>query len=175
MKIIPIECPIIVSKFKHHQQLKDSILNSIEESLGEKLIENTHSISKTDWHIDSKIERLYFNLLSESLVEHLKESYGMLGAEGFELHNIWYQQYYQNSSHSWHTHQQAHFTNVYYLELPKNAPKTEILEPIFRNKTILPDVEEGDIISFPAFIHHRSPVIKDNLRKTVISFNTSLL
>jgi len=35
------------------------------------------------------------------------------------------------------------------------------------------DVKEGDILFFPTFLVHRSPIIKSNLRKTIISSNIS--
>ena len=33
------------------------------------------------------------------------------------------------------------------------------------------EVEEGDLLFFPTFLVHRSPVIKSNKRKTIISCN----
>jgi len=55
--------------------------------------------------------------------------------------------------------------------LPPDAPKTEIL---IDNEIIQLDVSEGDIVSFPAYIFHRSPPNKGRT-KTIISFNTSFL
>ena len=83
------------------------------------------------------------------------------------VQNIWYQQYNSNDEHDWHTHTGSHYTNIYFVELPDKDMKTEILD--MANI----DVKEGDIISFPAFIFHRSKPNKSNKRKTVISFNTS--
>jgi hypothetical protein len=42
------------------------------------------------------------------------------------------------------------------------------------NKSIIDlDVKEGDLVTFPAYIIHRSKNNKSNDRKTIISFNTS--
>jgi hypothetical protein len=33
------------------------------------------------------------------------------------------------------------------------------------------DIKEGDVLIFPSNLVHRAPKIKNNLRKTIISFN----
>ena len=175
MKITTINAPVVVSKFEYHEQLKNHLLKMIDDSPGDQLVEKGDNISKTDWYIDISVDRPYLKDFVTPLINHLKKSYECLNIQSFEIHNFWYQQYYQNSKHSWHAHQAAQYTNVYYLELPVGAPKTEILDPLDPNKTFFADVQEGDIISFPAFIFHRSPVVENNLRKTVIAFNTSFI
>jgi hypothetical protein len=170
-----LEFPIIKNKFKYHEQLKEQILKSIDGSPGNSLIEENDIIDKTDWNISNNVPRPYLDVLTPYLLEHLKEHYLIFGASSFQIHNFWFQQYKKTCTHDWHTHQSAQLTNIYYLELPKNAPKTEILNPLNLNDVISLDVAEGDIITLPAFVYHRSPPVEENLRKTVISFNTSLL
>ena len=57
-----------------------------------------------------------------------------------------------------------HFSNVYFLECPKGMST--------KFKDFTEECEEGDILSFPAFLPHMSPPIKGNNRKTIIAFNT---
>jgi predicted 2-oxoglutarate/Fe(II)-dependent dioxygenase YbiX len=83
---------------------------------------------------------------------------------------MWYQQYIQNDTHTWHIHGE-NYTGVYYLELPKDSPKTELIDQLDLNKKISIEAIEGDVIIFPSFIIHRSPKITNNLKKTIISFN----
>jgi uncharacterized protein YbbC (DUF1343 family) len=40
-----------------------------------------------------------------------------------------------------------------------------------QNKKIVLDVKEGDIVMFPSYTIHRAPVIKNDIRKTIVSFN----
>ena len=82
------------------------------------------------------------------------------------IHNIWFQQYEQHDKHDWHTHTESQFTNIYYVELP-DGEKTELFDEVDI------DIKEGDILSFPAYIFHRSKPNISNQRKTVISFNSS--
>jgi len=42
------------------------------------------------------------------------------------------------------------------------------------NKIIKVNAKEGDILTFPAYLKHRSKPIKNEKRKTIISFNTSV-
>lgn len=90
-----------------------------------------------------------------------------IGFDGIELNSIWFQQYYFEDGHAWHTHA-GNFTGVYYLELPENAQPTEL---VVSNKVICPEVKQGDIVVFPSHTIHRGPKIKMDTRKTIISYN----
>ena len=61
---------------------------------------------------------------------------------------------------------------MFYIDLPYNEVATQLYDPI--NKTIIkPKVKEGDLLTFPANILHRSPKNITDKIKTIISFNTS--
>jgi hypothetical protein len=85
-----------------------------------------------------------------------------------KIQNYWFQQYYYNNYHDWHNHPQCHFSSVYYLELPKGTPITE-----FKVSQEI-EAKEGDIITFPGYLFHRSPPNGLKKRKTVIVFNSSI-
>ena len=61
----------------------------------------------------------------------------------------------------------------YLLELDDCRHSTEFID-IERNETFQLDVEEGDVIIFPSYIIHRSPLIRSNNRKTTIAVNINL-
>ena len=90
-----------------------------------------------------------------------------LHSKEWSIQNGWFQQYLKSGNHGWHTHPQSHFTNVYFVELPHKSLATEI----FKHKKI--KVEQGDLLTFPAFYYHRSPLNNLDKRKTIISFNSS--
>lgn len=170
-----VELPILVTKFSKHKELKEKLLSAIASGPGNSLCLDRDNITKTDWDIPATTPRLYLDILTTPLVDHLKEAYLPFNSSGFQVHNFWYQQYKENSTHDWHTHQAAQYTNIYYLELPDNAPRTQILNPLNFNEVITIEAEEGDIVTLPASVFHRSPPVKSNIQKTIISFNTSLL
>ena len=49
--------------------------------------------------------------------------------------------------------------------------KTEYINPLDKNDIRFFDVQEGDLILFPSHLVHRAPVVKDDIIKTIISFN----
>ena len=95
----------------------------------------------------------------------------------------WFNQYYANSGseHPWHHHSSKaresgqkdidlNFTNIYYVELDDKSLTTILKDPD-TDEEIIPDVKEGQILTFGADILHRSPRNFTDSRKTVISFN----
>ena len=95
----------------------------------------------------------------------------------------WFNQYYANSGsdHPWHHHAEGKltpyvknhckdFTNIYYVELDDKSLTTVLRVPDTEEE-IIPDVKEGQILTFSADILHKSPRNFTNSRKTVISFN----
>ncbi len=78
-----------------------------------------------------------------------------------------------SGTHGWHTHSD-NYTGVYYLELPDETPKTQIVNPLNQTEIIDLDIKEGDIVLFPSFIIHRAPINKSNKRKTIISFDINI-
>ena len=174
MKKYKLECAYSISKFKPHKELKARLLDLIAESTSEHVVQ-PHAevdITRTDWATSSNFTRPWVEYLKQPLVEHMLDVYKDLGYGGYTLHEIWFQQYQKNSQHGWHTHS-ANFTNVYYLEMPDDAPKTLIVNAFNQQEIIEVEVEEGDILVFPSFVVHKAPINISNNRKTIISYNVN--
>ena len=80
---------------------------------------------------------------------------------------MWFQVYREGDKHETHTHPHAHFTNVFYINLPDKKLTTEI-------RKINHDCKEGDIITFPAYYEHGSPINTNKQPKVIISFNINI-
>ena len=163
MKKSTLSPSIFVNKIADHNKHKAVLLDYF--STKSNKVEN---ISNSDWYDADKMDREWIKYFKDNVINQVQNT--MLDdrhAMKMTIHNIWFQQYEQNDDHGWHTHTESHFTNVYFLELPDTNMKTEILGE--------EDVEakEGDLITFPAYLFHRSKINTSNKRKTVISFNTS--
>ena len=167
-----IDCPYAISKFEEHTNLKNVLLRSIVTMNKSSLIDSAQDVTNTDWHTGDDVKREYWDILYPSLTEHMKSVYKKLGFSGFGYTNYWFQQYYKNSFHNWHVHGATSWTNIYYLELPNEEVKTNI-----RNQKtesiVIPDIEEGYILTMPAILWHCSPINFGDERKTVIVFNTT--
>lgn len=137
---------------------------------------NELPLSKTDWYLPKEYPRDYWWNIVQPIVQDLtcKEMFREFQCDIIEISNFWFLQYLNLDSHPWHTHGHAHWTNVYYVELPSTELNTEIVDITRKNQLVLDDVREGDIISFPAMLYHKSPINKTNERKTIISFNISI-
>lgn len=175
MQKCQLECAYLKTKFKYHSEIKNTLLELIDQARCSHVTSPSAEvdIARTDWEISNDFSRDWVKYIQEPLAEQMLEMYKELGYDGFTLHELWFQQYQKNSQHGWHTHS-GNFTNVYYLELSDNAPKTEIVVPYSQKEIITLDIEEGDMVVFPSFTIHRAPMNLNTTRKTIISYNTNV-
>ena len=154
------------SKVANHNEVKKQLLEMFDKIPKNSINIQNENIVHTDWSIPAEIDREYGSLFLELIKPHMTKITKDLKCSDYEVQNFWFQRYEHKNYHSWHIHPRAHFANVYFVECPKG----------FSTKFMHFDKEcnEGDIISFPAFLPHSSPVITENTMKTIISFNTSI-
>ena len=167
---IPLSSFIFKTRVKNHSLIKQTIIDSIE-SMGTYSYSQpgNQQISNTDWHLNPDTPRPYINYLNHIFDDHNKQ---VMDVYGFDLCNrldVWFQQYHKGDYHIWHTHRGSMFSNVYYVALNSDCPKTSFM---IENKETEFDVAEGDIITFPSYIKHRSKPNTCDSIKTIVSFNT---
>jgi hypothetical protein len=168
MKIKQIKTSYIVTKIKEHKQIKKELLSLID-----KIPKNKYeSITHTDWSLPKEYKREYLEYFYKIISPYMTEMTDLLNEKKWQIKNGWFQQYYKNDTHVWHRHPNSNFTNVYYLELPKNNFVTKIKPELNNQKIYSVEATEGDVVTFPACISHASEKIKNNSRKTIISFNS---
>ena len=166
-----MKLPIEIQKVKEHKSIKSQLLkiiNSYDNSIFKRSIINqtfSENISKTDYNLEDESKE-YKNIIISSIVPYTyKQSY-----ISQTIDNIWFQQYEKGDTHGWHIHPNCHYSHIYFLDLPIRKYSTEFF---YDNKIHKVDVKEGDLISFSSTIIHRSPIIEEDTRKTIVSFNTS--
>ena len=172
MIINKIESYTFLYKIKNHLSIKEKILDYIKSEPNKNHSNNSSELFKFDFE-NFKVkpyEKILFNDISE-YIEELKK---LFNCHEIMIHNCWYQQYIKNNFHSWHTHGGCNLSSVYYVELPSNKYQTEFFDTIKKSYINVGKVEEGDILTFPSYIAHRSKKIEDDTRKTIISFNLSV-
>lgn len=148
---------------KEHDYYKPLLLKCIQQMITDNNIEPNSKGYLYDFDI-AEARRPYKKLMDQMLYPYIEDVGEMYGVSHLKTSTYWFQQYFQNTDFGWHTHQ-AHWACVYYLELPEMTEATEFLNYGQFN------VKEGDVIFFPTFLVHRSPIIKSNQRKTVIATN----
>jgi hypothetical protein len=159
--------------FNNHLNIKNTLLELIEKAPSMNINDNCDQISKSDFYIKD-FKKEYADFVTPHIKDFLTVSLKSFNIGGFMIKNIWFQQYRKNDIHKWHTHPNSHFACVYYVDMPDNNQKTLIKE-FGSDELIKYDANEGDIIMFPAFLSHSSPVINSDNRKTIISFNLDII
>ena len=168
MEIIDKGVPFIINEAEDHHNIKQLILHQIDEMGKYSFRNNIQSISNTDWHLPPNAKRYYFNTFNTLFNKTNIKLSKVLNME-LKLLNYWFQQYEYMDYHNWHVHGDCMFSNIYYLELPKESSKTTFR--IMKNEFEI-DVKEGQILTFPSCFEHCSKPNFSNERKTVISYNT---
>ena len=83
----------------------------------------------------------------------------------------WYQVYEKGDYHGYHRHPGSNYSCVLFVNLPDPSGATEFI--ISGNK-YTPIVKEGQIITFPSALTHRSPLWELDEKKIIISWNMNL-
>jgi len=170
--------PILVNRVENHAEVKPIILDLIDKMPNNATtpkVDCVDNISKTDWNLPKDYPRDYWKVI-EPIINNTvcRSMFKYFKYEEIEIGNHWFQQYKQSDTHGWHVHSGCHWINVYLIELPDKHIKTQIAD--FKRTRILDyDAEEGDIISFPSMLFHRSPPNMTMERKTIVSFNLNVL
>jgi hypothetical protein len=160
MKITNVNVPIFTLTVEEHQEIKPELLSMLDKSE----FQNLNNVSRSDFFI--KKSQSY----KEYIIQILKSRINTIFPQvNLRVTDCWFQQYEKFSYHEWHTHR-CDWACVYYLELPKGSQGT-VFKDYFGSEEIRPQVSEGDLIVFPGWFIHRSPVNKSLQRKTIISLN----
>ena len=155
-------------KVNNHNKFKNKILKEISDTPFKK----TQGVYKTDWTIDPNLKRTYWEKyirnIADSCINILKKDlYGNIEKKTC-YHNHWFHVYKKNYNFGWHTHGESNFSAIYFVDLSNEKYKTE-----FTDMDLL--IKEGNFLIFPSFLEHRSPLIEEQDKKTIVSFNFSVL
>jgi hypothetical protein len=158
---------IFITKIDNHKEINKNLLKLINKIKNPIKHTTGSSIFNTDWNLPEDYKRDYLIYFYEIIKPYMNKIADKLHSKKWIIHNSWFQQYLKSDSHDWHTHVKSNFANVYFVELPNKCLGTEI----FKYKKL--KVKTGDLLTFPAYYFHRSPMNNLNKRKTIISFNSS--
>ena len=171
---------------------KDVGVNSInlDDNYTDLDYDYTSHISKTNWQDEifgEEWAQIWPHFLSPTdqfqVVNSIKNNYPDKDWSSGEVTESWFNQYIAESGaeHPWHHHAKRerksgeknpciNLANIYYVELPDESLITILKDPE-TGEEIIPDVKEGQILTFGADILHRAPRNFTNSRKTAIAFN----
>ena len=155
--------PYFLFPFAYHSKLKNKIIEGID-----KQESYSHdNIDDTDWTVDSSP---YFDIFKNEFIQEVDKKFSKFSIGPWTVGKVWYQRYSTGNNHLWHKHGKCHWTCVYYVQLPEDAPGTHIKDP-YTNQIVTLPVREGDIFIIPSQLWHCSPVNQSNKNKLIISLN----
>lgn len=171
MKFYELKSFYIITDINEHHQNKEKLISLID-----KLPKSTFdNISETDWNLPKETKREYLDFFYKMIKPYMYEMTKKLKCNRWYINNGWFQSYKKQDTHQWHLHENVNYTNVYYLNLPEKNIKTQLYN-VMENKIINEmQVSEGQLLTFPAHIIHRSPINTSDKVKTIISFNSNFL
>lgn len=157
---------ILITKIKNSKTVNKNLLELINK-IKNPFLKDKCNLSNTDWDLPKDFKREYLDYFIEIIKPYMNKIAEKLYSKNWIIHNFWFQQYLNSDNHPWHTHEASHFTNVYFVELHDKICGTEI----YKHKKL--NLKPGYLLTFPAYLYHRSPPINLKKRKTIISFNSS--
>lgn len=164
------KCFMYISNVENHKNIKPKILHNIQKTGEYSMRDSEQSISNTDWHLRPNFPRPYWDIFKDFADSHNNKIMELAGFKSWTTCNYWFQQYKKGDYHKWHIHGDSLFSNVYYVDLPNDEIKTEF---ILHGELLNINVKEGQILTFPSFMIHRSPENIYSDIKTVVAFNTN--
>jgi len=167
-----LENYFLVNRLTSHSLIKDKLISLIKSSPGEFRKNETEQISRTDFHLKKESNTLYSDFFAEQIKSTMDFIQAKLSGNGWQINHLWYQIYEYEDFHDWHTHWGCSFSNVYYLSLSPGCPKTQFYDTL-QKRLIEIEIKEGDLVSFPSFLLHRSPPNLSKESKIIISFNSN--
>ena len=174
MKFFEFKSFYIVTDIKEHKQNKSTLLRYIDEMPPSTVDRQRfdESVSKTDWNLPSSYKRNYLDTFYDMMKPYLGEMALKLKCKQWNVLNTWYQVYEKGDIHGWHIHGRVNYTNVYYLSLRNKVMSTQLYNVVDDKIIKNIEVKEGQLLTFPASVIHRSPINKVHQEKVIISFNT---
>jgi len=168
MKSHSLDLYYFTTDIKKHKSKKKELLSLINNAAKN----NYYGEVTTDYGLPIQ-EKKYFNYFIKFIDCYFKSIIKIFNTENIHVSEMWYQIYEKGQQHGWHTHGNAQFTNIYYLDLPYRSMQTQFYD-VVNKKSIEINVKEGQIITIPTFICHRSAPNTTNKKKTIISFNSNI-
>ena len=157
-----------IQEMPEHEKIKDIFLEEFLQADFEPAFSDGEQISISDWKWN-RVPRNWTAGFKTLIIPLLKDLCDEMYADNAVMNQTWFQQYYKNDYHGWHVHTGVNYSGVYLLECP-DGMETEFFDVTTGEKFEL-GLKEGDIITYPGNVLHRSKPNDSNSRKTIVAWN----
>ncbi len=176
-KLYPLKNYYIITDIKEHVSIKKKLLKYFDD-LPDKKHEH---ISKTDWDKKEVVKLQPGDNYKRYMIQKIRPYYDKIAKRlgfklwGWKIRGMWFQIYNNNDYHNWHNHMYCNWSNIYYVKLPNKSMVTQLYDSMDKKPMSSIKVKEGQMLTFPANIMHRSPKNDSNDSKIIVSFNSDIL
>ena len=165
-----------VNGYREH---KEKLLNFFDACPHKKSSKYGKDDIVTDWYYGQEefTHPQYYSYVCKILEPEINRINEAFGNHDIEVRDIWFQQSINYKRHYVHTHGAVGISCIWYLEFdPSEHSSTKFYAPFTDPLTgncmeYEPEVQEGDLIAFPSYLHHEQKPSFSDKRRTVISFN----
>ncbi len=167
--------PIAHYEIENWEQNKKKIM-SVLPTLGREHLESNGEQHTDFFHQDSENWELppYADTIIDIIEPYLAE---FTNRRRIEFTDLWCQTSYKGQNHGLHNHGHSGWSAVIYVDFdPKVHQATQFISP-FNNpwsgrlESFIPPAKEGDMVIFPATIHHEALANESDKSRTVVVFN----
>ncbi len=157
----------------NYESLNSEILECISSVPPNRSDVSIDKIYNSDYDSDSKLRKIYGDIFLKygqgGWIEEVQRHYRV---SEMNVEDMWFHQYVKGDVFNMHFHPKSNISFIYYVELPETSAVTEFFY-VEEQEIVQPNVQEGDILFFPSYYPHRSPLISSDSRKTILSGNIS--
>jgi uncharacterized protein (TIGR02466 family) len=173
---------------ENHQALKDKLLSEMNDAQLSQPREWNCSI-QSSFETNTNMTDFSWDFFYDSIKPNLKEMHTELGGNPtlqFNMTEAWLNKYKRGDSQEVHTHiggDNTTFSCAYFAQYANNDAKFIFYDPDQTKhlgnyskhystvNTWFPDVQEGDIIIFPSWLHHQVDVHRSDTTRITVSAN----
>ncbi len=167
--------PIAHYEIENWEQNKKKIM-SVLPTLGREHLESNGEQHTDFFHQDEENWELppYADTIIDIIEPYLAE---FTDRRRIEFTDLWCQTYTKGQKHGLHNHGHSGWSAVIYVDFdPKVHQATQFISP-FNNpwsgrlESFIPPAKEGDMVIFPATVHHEALANESDKSRTVVVFN----
>ena len=173
---------------ENHQALKDKLLSEMSDAQLSQPREWNCSI-QSSFETNTNMTDFSWDFFYDSIKPNLIEMHTELGGNPtlqFNMPEAWLNKYKRGDSQEVHTHiggDNTTFSCAYFAQYANNDAKFIFYDPDQTKhlgnyskhystvNTWFPDVQEGDIIIFPSWLHHQVDVHRSDTTRITVSAN----
>ena len=173
---------------ENHQALKDKLLSEMNDAQLSQPREWNCSI-QSSFETNTNMTDFSWDFFYDSIKPNLIEMHTELGGNPtlqFNMTEAWLNKYKRGDSQEVHTHiggDNTTFSCAYFAQYANNDAKFIFYDPDQTKhlgnyskhystvNTWFPDVQEGDIIIFPSWLHHQVDVHRSDTTRITVSAN----